>query len=142
MLDSFIDSNNHQKEGNMARIEYSAISPASVEFINSDEFRAVLTAHPNLRLVTIGEEDEDGDELLVDVTLPLPEGHNEFVAVMDTDALMWVLQVSYCIVKDPSPAFVEVLKVMDAYSVKTLEERLFSREGQSAFDFANGDYVT
>lgn len=138
----------------MARIEYSAINPKSVELINSDEFKAVLAAHPNLRLVTFGEMDEDDNELLIDVTLPLPEGNDSFVAVMDGEALMWVLQVSYCIVKNPSPALIDVLKVMDAYSVKTLGQRIYSREGQFAwlyveeadilaaeFDFANGEYI-
>jgi hypothetical protein len=138
----------------MARIEYSAINPKSVEFINSDEFSAVLAANPNLRLVTAGEYDEDGNELIVDVTLPLPENHHANVAVMDTDGLMWVLHDSYCVVKNPSPAFVEVLKVMDAYSVETLAARIYSREGQFAwlyveeadilaaeFDFANGEYI-
>lgn len=138
----------------MARIEYSAIHPKSVELINSDEFQTVLAANPNLRLVTFGEDDEDSNELLIDVTLPLPEGNDKFVAVMDADALMWVLQVSYCIVKDPSTAFIEVLKVMDAYYAKTLGQRLFTREGQFAwlpvseaemlaaeYDFATGEYL-
>jgi hypothetical protein len=138
----------------MARIEYSAINPGSIAFINSDEFRSVLTANPNLRLVTVGEHDEDGNELIVDVALPLAKNHHANVAVMDTDGLMWVLHYSYCIVKNPSPAFIEVLKVMDAYSVKTWQERIYSREGQFAwlyigkadilaaeFDFANGEYM-
>ena len=49
----------------MARIEYIGINPKFIEFINSDEFNAVLSANPNLRLITTGEYDEDGDELLV-----------------------------------------------------------------------------
>lgn len=138
----------------MARIEYIGINPKFIEFINSDEFNAALSANPNLRLVTLGEYDEDGNELIVDVTLPLPEGHNEYLAVMNAENFMWVLQDSYCIVKDPSPAFIEVLKVMDAFHVKIIKERLFSLEGQSAwlylgsaevlaaeYDYANAEYI-
>lgn len=138
----------------MARIEYSSIHPKFAEFINSEEFKAVLAAHPNLRLVAFGEEDEDGDELLIDVTLPLSEDNDKIVGVMDEEAILWVLQFSYCIVKDPSPAFIEVLKVMDAYYAKTLNQRIFTREGQFAwlpvteeemlaveYDFATGEYL-
>lgn len=138
----------------MARIEYSSINPKSVDLINSDEFKAVLAAHPNLSLVTFGELDEDDIPLLIDATLPLPEDNDEVVGIMDEEAMMWVLQFSYCIVKDPSPAFIDVLKVMDAYSVKTLNQRIFTREGQFAwlpvteeemlaveYDFATGEYL-
>lgn len=138
----------------MARLEYSGINPTSIEFINSDEFSAVLASHPNLRLVTTGEEDEDDNELLVDVTLPLPDGFYGCIAIMDADAFMWVLNDSYCIINNPSAAFIEVLKAMDVFSVKTLKQRLFSLEGSQTwlymdsaevlaaeFDFANGEYI-
>ena len=137
----------------MARIEYIAIHPKFTEFITSEEFNTVLIANPNLKLFKI-EEDEETDEELFN---PLPEGFYDCVALMDRndpDAFMWVLNDSYCIVKDPSPEFIEVLKVMDAFHVKTIKERLFSLEGQSAwfylgsaevlaaeFNFATAEYI-
>lgn len=149
-----MNSNNNKEEDNMARIEYSAIHPKFAEFINSDEFKAVLAANPNLRLVTFGEDDEDGNELLIDATLPMPEGSDKFVGVMNADGILWVLHDSYCIVKDPSPEFIAVLKVMDAYYAKTLNQRIFTREGQFAwlpvseaemlaveYDFTTGEYL-
>lgn len=140
----------------MARIEYIAINPKAIEFINSDEFRTVLAANPNLQLVTI-EYNDHGKEVFNEVPLPLPEDYNNCVALTDhdnPDALMWVLNDSYCLVKDPSPAFIEILKVMDAFHVKTIKERLFSLEGQSTwlylgsaevlaaeFNFATAEYI-
>ena len=140
----------------MAHIEYSGINPESIELVNSDEFRAVLAAHPNLQLVTVDEDEETGDEIFNEVTLPLPEGYYDCVALMDRsnpDSFMWVLNDSPAFVEDPCSGFIEVLKVMDAYSVKTLEERLFELEGHpglyldseevlaAEFDFANGEYI-
>lgn len=138
----------------MATIEYAGINPESIELLNSEEFCALLTAHQSLRLITV-EEDDEGDEIFTHVPLPLPEGHYDCVAVVDkadNDAFMWVLYDDCVSVQDPSPAFVEVLRVMDDYSKSTLGERLFisrdldlyvdSPEVLTAeFDFATGDYV-
>lgn len=139
----------------MAHIEYSGINPASIELVNSAEFRSVLTTNPNLRLVTV-EENDHGDEVFNEVTLPLPESYYDCVAAMDRnnpDAFMWVLNDSSCFVEDPSHAFIEILNVMDAYSKKTLEARIFALEGHpwlyfdseevlnAIYDYANGDYI-
>jgi hypothetical protein len=139
----------------MAHIEYSGINPESIELINSNEFGAVLAAHPELKLVTVEEDDETGAEIFNEATLPLPEGYYDCVAVMDRsvpDAFMWVLNDSQCFTEDPSPAFIDVLKVMDAFSVKTQEERLFLSMDPdfytddpevlaAKFDFATGEYI-
>lgn len=137
----------------MAHIEYSAIHPKFTEFITSEEFNAVLIANPNLKLVRIEEDAETEEELFN----PLPESFYDCVALMDRndpDAFMWVLNDSYCIAKDPSPVFIDVLKVMDAYYAKTLNQRIFTREGQFAwlpvteeemlaveYDFTTGEYL-
>ena len=141
----------------MTTIEYSGIAPEDVALINSPEFRAVLAAHPNLKVVTV-EETYDADEITEifhEMKLPLVDGIPDYIAVMDRDdedAFMWVLHDDYATVEDPSPAFVEVLKLMDAFSIKTLEERLFQPSNEDLyndspevlaadFDFANGDYI-
>lgn len=138
----------------MVNIEYAAIAPESVELVNSEEFRSILTAHPSLRLITV-EEDDEGDEVFTHVPLPLPDGHYACVAVVDKDdddAFMWVLNDDYDSVADPSPAFIEILRVMDDFSIRKLDERLFispdpdryvdSPEVLAAdFDFNKGDYI-
>lgn len=139
----------------MVHIEYSGISPESVELINSDQLGSVLAAHPNLRLVTVEEDEDDDNEVYNEVVLPLPEEHDACVAVMDKDdddAFMWVLNDDYQMVADPSPAFVEVLRVMDDFSKQTLAERLFMTQHDdlyvdspevlaAEFDFSIGDYI-
>lgn len=140
----------------MTSIDYFGIAPESIELINSDEFRAVLAAHPNLRLVTPDPDGYDtGEETFNDVTLPLPEGHDDCVGVEDSDnddEFMWVLYDDCDSISDPSPAFIEILKVMDAFSFKTLGERLFSpqRTGRymddpallaAEFDYSQGVYI-
>jgi hypothetical protein len=138
----------------MANIDYTGIDPSSIELVNSEEFRAALTAYPNLSLVTV-DEDEDDNEIFNEVVLPLSEGTDVCLAVMDSDdedAFMWVLYDNYESVYDPSPAFIEILRVMDVFSHKTLNQRLFismsrelyrdSPEALAAeFDFTKGDYV-
>ena len=138
----------------MVYIEYFGINPESIEFVHSSEFRAVLTAHPNLRLVKI-DEDEDGGELIVDAVLPLQEGYYDYVGVIDTEKdndCMWILYGENCeMVEDPSPTFIEILKLMDAFSIKTLKSRIFLPENgehyryspellTAEFDFTTGGY--
>lgn len=139
----------------MVHIEYSGISPESTDLINSDQLRAVLTAHPNLRLVTVDEEEDDDNEVYNEVVLPLPEDHDACVAVMDKDdddAFMWVLNDDYESVTNPSHAFIAVLRVMDDFSNRTLGQRLFSPQNRdlyadspevlaAEFDFSTGDYI-
>lgn len=137
----------------MVAIDYSAIDPDSIELINSDAFKAVLKAHPGLRLVKVEEDEESYDEIFEDVTLPLPEGFSECLGVIDTesDVFMWVLYDDSDVIYDPPPALIDVLKVMDEFSTRTLGNRLFhvfTREiftdspeiMESRFDFAAGDY--
>ena len=139
----------------MAHIEYNGINPESTELLHSDEFKAVLTAFPNLRLVTV-EENDYGDEVFKEVSLPLPDDYYDCVALIsinNPDDFMWVLGDGPSFVENPSSGFIEALKVMDAYSVKTLEERLFALEGHPSlyldseevlnarYDYANGIYI-
>lgn len=137
----------------MVSIDYNGLNPDSVEFINSKQFRAVLAAHPTLRLVTIGEDKETKAETVIDLTLPLPESHNDYIALIDSgnDELMWVLYDDWDTVYDPSPAFIETLKVMDAYSRRHLESRIFIPKDENLsiedeivldaeYDYTTGDY--
>lgn len=139
----------------MANIDYFGIAPEAVELINSDEFRAILEAQPELCLVTVGEEDEYVPKQFYKVELPLPEGHDERVAVIDVDdrgSFMWVLKDDCDSVTDPSPAFIEILKIMDTFSIEHLEARLFLSQGggfcgdepeilAAEFDFAKAEYI-
>ena len=112
----------------MVTIEYFGINPNATELLGNKEFRRVIDANPELSLVTIEEEDEYVNRQFYLVELPLPKGHDENVAVIDVDnrdSLMWILNDSFCFVEDPSPAFIELLKVMDDYSIENLEARLF-----------------
>ena len=137
----------------MVSIEYNGLTPDSIELINSKKFRAVLAAHPSLRVITVREDEETGDEFVIDLTLPLPESHNDYVAVIDSgnDELMWVLYDDCDAVYDPSLAFIELLKVMDAYSRRYLESRIFIPKDENLsiydeavldaeYDYTAGDY--
>ena len=138
----------------MPSIEYAGISPDAIELINSKEFRSVLDKHPNLRLVTV-DEDDDGYEVFNDVALPVSEEHDDYVGILDTangDEFMWILYDDYVAVSDPSFSFVDILKAMDAFSVETLKERIFQpTNGEhyvddpailaAEFDFNLGTYI-
>lgn len=139
----------------MASIDYFGLKLTDIEFVNSEAFRATLEAHPNLRLVTI-YEDEYGDDTAVDITIPIQECHDAYVGIEDRDndeTFLWVLYDDCETVIDPSPAFIEILKLMDAYSIRTLEERIFSTNDgddldipypeilKAEFDFTTGDYL-
>lgn len=137
----------------MVSIEYNGLNPDCMELINSKQFRAVLAAHPSLRVVTVREDEETGEASVIDLTLPLPESHNNYVAVIDSgnDELMWVLYDDSDAVYDPSPAFIELLKVMDAYSRRHLESRIFIPKDENLsidneavldaeYDYITGDY--
>lgn len=141
----------------MVAIDYKVFAPESIELINSPEFQAILDVYPSLRLVTSEEDEETWDEVFIDIALPLPEGHDEFVGVINPDnddEFMWILYDDYTFqsVGNPSPAFIEILKVMDAYSIKTINQRAFlpinpehyDRTDEmlaSKFDYATGDYI-
>lgn len=139
----------------MATIEYFGINPNATELLLFKEFRSVIDANPELSLVTIEEADEYVKEQFYLVEFPLPKGHDENVAVIDVDnrgSIMWVLNDSPCFVEDPSPAFIELLKVMDAYSIENLEARLFMSQADdlpedspeilaAEYDFTKGEYI-
>lgn len=138
----------------MASIDYMGIDPASAELVNSKEFRAVLDAHPEFKVVWVGE-DEDGDEIFIPVELPFPDDRYEPLAVMNMvtgHEFLWVLNDDECFVDDPSPVAIKFLKVIDDFSVKTEGCRIFiaapdglysdSPEILGAeFDFAKGQYI-
>lgn len=108
----------------MAYIEYFGIDPQfgdAAELINSPKFQAVLEANPELSLVTIEEKIEYAKGYRYRVELPLPTDHEENIALIDVDnrhSFMWVLKAALSSVDDPSPAFIEILKVMDTHSVE------------------------
>lgn len=112
----------------MTTIEYFGIAPHATELLNSKKFRSVLETYPELSLVTVEEEHEYAKGYFYKVELPLPEDHEENIAVIDVDdrgTFMWILNEDLCSVTNPSPAFIEILRVMDAFSVETLDTRLF-----------------
>lgn len=137
----------------MVTIEYMGMDPEEVELVNSPEFRAALDAHPNVRLVTVTEDDK-GNDIYHEASLPL-SATGDNVAVLEwenEDSFLWVLFAEDAHVHDPSPAFIDILKVMDAYSVKTYEERLFLSPDEDVlnsdpevlaapYDFNTGDYI-
>lgn len=140
----------------MTTIDYFGINPNATELLGNKEFRSVIDANPELSLVTIEAADEYVKEQFYLVELPLPKGHDENVAVIDVDnrgSFMWVLKDdSPSSVTDPSPAFIELLKVMDAYSIENLEARLFLSQSGSfsgdepeiltaEYDFTTGEYI-
>jgi len=138
----------------MVAIDYMGIDPDAVELVNSDEFRAVLNAHPEFKLVWVGEDDE-GDEIFIPVELPFPNGQYEPLAVMNMvtgDEFLWVLNDGECSIDDPSPVAIEFLKVIDAFSVQAEGARIFLSAGkeweidspealQAEFDFTTSKYV-
>jgi hypothetical protein len=139
----------------MVTIEYFGINPNATELLGNKEFRRVIEANPELYLVTIEEEDEYVNRQFYLVELPLPKGHDENVAVIDADnreSFMWILNEDLCSVTDPSPAFIELLKAMDDYSIENLEARLFLSQDDdlsedspeilaAEYDFIKGEYI-
>ena len=139
----------------MTTIKYSPLTTEEVIVVNSEEFRSVLKAHPNVVLVTVEETDE-GKAILRRMTLPLTDGYDDFIAVVDQDndnAFMWVVHDYLAAVSDPSPVFIEILNVMDACSVTTWQESIFTPlQGEqlctdhpqilaSTFDFTADEYI-
>lgn len=137
----------------MATIEYMGMSTDAVELVNSAEFKAALEAHPNLRLVTV-EQDDNGDDVYTDVSFPL-KASDDNIAVLDReneDYFMWVLLEENAHVHDPSPAFIAILGIMDAFAIKTYGERLYLSPDEevlcddpkvlaATYDFSIGDYL-
>lgn len=139
----------------MTTIEYFGINPNATELLNSKEFRSVLETYPELSLVTVEEEHEYAKGYFYKVELPLPEDHDENIAIIDVDdrgTFMWILNEDLCFVNDPSPAFIEILRVMDSFSVETVDTRLFMSQDSelceddpeilfAEYDFKNAVYI-
>lgn len=139
----------------MTTIEYFGINPNATELLNSKEFRSVLETYPELSLVTVEEEHEYAKGHFYKVELPLPEDHDENIAIIDVDdrgTFMWILNEDLCFVNDPSPAFIEILRVMDAFAIETLDARLFMSQDSelceddpeilsAKYNFTIGEYI-
>lgn len=115
----------------MAYIEYYGIDTRfcnAAEFLNSAEFRAVLDANPHLCLL---KSEYSGiwaeDVTFSEVTLPVRENYPSNLFIRDTknNKAMNVIYDDLTEVIDPSPEFIEILQLMDAFSVKTLNKRIF-----------------
>lgn len=140
----------------MAHIEFEGISPTEYKLINSKKFRKLLEQHPNLRLVSVSEDEDSDEEIFTDVLLPLDAEHDDYVALMDTscdDQFMWVLFDDFVSVQDPSDSLIQVLLLMDKYSIKKHGNRLFLDQDselynddpallEAVFDFGTGHYVS
>lgn len=115
----------------MAYIEYYGIDTRfcnAAEFLNSAEFRAVLDANPHLQLLETEYSDIWGEDAMdLEITLPIRENYPSNLFIRDTlnNKAMHVIYDDLTQVIDPSPEFIEVLELMDAFSVKTLNKRIF-----------------
>lgn len=139
----------------MTTINYSGISPQSFGLVNSEAFRFLLRDNPSLSLVEVSYDDEDGDEIFGPVTLPLEYEADNGIALIDSaadDKFMWVLNDDYYSVEDPSDSLIEALKIMDAFSIRTQEVRLFECQNtglylddpqilEADYDFTTGEYI-
>lgn len=115
----------------MAYIEYYGIDTRfcnATEFLNSAEFRAVLEANPHLQLLETEYSDIWGEDAMdLEITLPIRENYPSNLFIRDTlnNKAMHVIYDDLTQVIDPSPEFIEILKLMDAFSVKTFNKRIF-----------------
>lgn len=140
----------------MAYIEYHGIDTRfcnAAELLNSAEFRAVLDANPHLYLLESEYFGIWGEDVTYsEVTPPVPEKYSSNVFIRDTlhNNAMHVIYDDLTEVFDPSPELIEILKLMDAFSVKVMNKRIFQPplyfknddpEILSAkFDFNEGSY--
>lgn len=139
----------------MTTINYSGIDPQAFGLVNSEAFHFLLENNPNLALVEVSYDDEDGDEVFTHCALPLHYEADNGIGIIDrTDGekFMWVLNDDYYSVEDPSDSFIEALVIMDAFSIRTQETRLFQPKNtglyqddlrilEADYDFTTGDYV-
>lgn len=119
----------------MTIISYYAINPESFGLVNSEAFHYLLENNPNLDLVEVSYDDETGDEIFTTAATPLSSEPENCIALIDRsddDKFMWVLYDDEASVEDPSAALIEALTIMDAYSTRTEEMRIFIDE--------NGEY--
>lgn len=139
----------------MTTISYYAINPECFGLVNSEAFHYLLKNNPNLSLVEVSYDDETGDEIFTAITTPLHSEPENCVALIDNDddeKFMWVLYDDEASVEDPSTALIEALTIMDAYSIRTEETRIFIDENgeydlddpqllEVDYDFTTGEYI-
>ena len=139
----------------MTTINYSGINPQAFGIVNSEAFHFLLENNPNLTLVEVSDDDEDGDEVFTRIALPLHYEADNGIALIDSaddDKFMWVLNDDYASVEDPSDSLIEALKIMDAFSIRTQESRLFECQDtglylddpqvlEADYDFTTGEYI-
>jgi hypothetical protein len=138
----------------LALISYYAIHPESFGLVNSEAFHYLLKYNPNLDLVEVSYDDETGDEIFTTVATPLHSEPENCIAIIDrtdNDKFMWVLYDDEASVENPSEELVEALTIMDAYSIRTEETRIFIDDNgeydlddpqllETDFDFTAGEY--
>jgi hypothetical protein len=140
----------------LAYIEYYGIDTRfcnASEFLNSAEFRAVLDGNPHLYLLESEYSGIWAEEVTFsEVNPPVPEKYSSNLFIRDTlnDEAMHVIYDDLTHIIDPSPEFIEILKLMDAFSIKTLNKRIFEAPLnfktddpvilESEFDFSEGSY--
>lgn len=139
----------------MTTINYSGISPQAFGLVNSEAFHFLLANNPNLSLMEVSYDDEDGDEIFTVITPPLDYEADNCIALIDhadNDKFVWVLYDDYASVEDPSDSLIEALKIMDAFSIRTQESRLFECQNtglylddpqllEADYDFITGEYI-
>lgn len=140
----------------MVYIEYYGIDTRfcnSAELVNSAEFRAILAANPHLQLLETEYSDIWGEDAMdLEITLPIRDNHpsNLFIRDIKNKNALNVIFDDLTEVIDPSPEFIEILKLMDAFSVKTFNKRIFEAPLNlknddptilsSEYDFEQGAY--
>lgn len=139
----------------MTTINYSGISPQAFGLVNSEAFHFLLDNNQNLNLVEVSYDDEDGDEIFTRIAPPLYYEADNGIGIIDRtddEKFIWVLYDDYASVEDPSDSLIEALEIMDAFSTKTQEARLF-QTGHAGlylddpqllaadYDFTTGEYI-
>jgi hypothetical protein len=138
----------------MTIISYYAINPQCYGLLSTEGFHYLLKNNPNLDLVEVSYDDETGDEIFTSIKTPLhsePENCIALIDRTDDDKFMWVLYDDEASVEEPSDALIEALTIMDAFSIKVEEVRIFIQEDceydlddprllEADFDFTTGEY--
>jgi hypothetical protein len=139
----------------MTTINYSGIGTDCYGILSTEGFHYLLKNHPNLDLVEVTYDDDTDDEIFTVIKAPLhaePENCVGLIDRTDNDKFMWVLYDDYASVEDPSDSLIEALTIMDAFTTRTQETRLFEtkHEGvylddtrllEADFDFEAGEYI-
>jgi hypothetical protein len=138
----------------MTTINYSGISPQAFGLLSAEAFHFLLKNNPNLNLVEVSYDDENGDEIFTPVTPPLQYEPDNCLALIDRtddDNFLWVLYDDYASIEDPSDSLIEALEIMDAFSTRTQETRLFATKTglyldeprllEADFSFTTGEYI-